>query len=224
MGYADSLLLVTSLLAFIGLRQRRYWLAISAAFVAGLCRPVGILLAVPAAIELGANWYSLSRRGRAAGVATVLAAPVGAACYLGWIQDVYGDFLLPFREQVSVSHRGWVSDPFVTLARDADDLVHGAHLGVAEHGLWALLFVLLALYLLRRLPTSYGWYAVALLAVVLTASNLSSLERYGLGCFPFVIAGAMLTRGAINYRLVLCLSGLLLATFAILAFIGVYVP
>ena len=152
------------------------------------------------------------------------AAPVGAAAYLGWIQATYGDFLLPFREQLRVSHRGWVSDPLVTLARDADDLIHGSHLGVAEHGLWAVLFVGLALYLLRKLPASYGWYAVALLVVVLTASNLSSLERYGLGCFPFVLAGAMLTRGARTYRLVLGLSGLLLATFAILAFIGVYVP
>lgn len=108
--------------------------------------------------------------------------------------------------------------------RDADDLVHGAHPGVAEHGLWAVLFVLLALYLLRKLPASYGWYTVALLVVVLTASNLSSLERYGLGCFPFVLAGAMLTKDIKTYRLVLGLSGLLLATFAILAFIGVYVP
>src|ERR1035441_4906987 len=71
MGYADSLLVVTSLVAFLGLRQRRYGLAIGAGFLAGLSRPVGMLLAIPAAIEMGANWFSLSRRDRMAAFAAV---------------------------------------------------------------------------------------------------------------------------------------------------------
>jgi hypothetical protein len=224
MGYADSLLLAASLVAFLGFRQRRYGLAIFAAFLAGLCRPVGMLLAVPAAIELGANWFSLSNRDRSVAAVTVLAAPAGAAAYLVWVRVIFGGFFLPFQEQLSLSHRGAVSDPFVTVGRDIYYLVHGSHLGVAEHGLWALLFVVLALYLVFSLPASYGWYAVVLLAVVLTASNLSSLERYGLDCFPFVIAGAMLTGRRPVYRAVLGLFGLGLVAFAMLAFIGIYVP
>lgn len=224
MGYADSLLLATSLVAFLGFRQRRYGLAVCAGFLAGLCRPVGLLLAVPAAIEMGANWYSLSGRERLSAAATVLSAPAGAAAYLGWVGVVFGSFWLPLREQLSLSHRGAFADPFVTLARDTGYLFKGQHLGVAEHVLWALLFVALAVYLLLKLPASYGWYAVALLVVVLTASNLASLERYGLGCFPFVMAGAMLTASQRRYRAVLALSGALLATFAMLTFLGVYVP
>jgi hypothetical protein len=224
MGYADSLLLATSLVAFLGFRQRRYMLAIFAAFLAGMCRPVGLLLAVPAAIEMGANWYSLSNRARLVAAGTVLAAPAGAAAYLGWVRVIFGGFFLPLQEQLSISHRGAITDPFVTLARDVGYLFHGSHLGVAEHAFWAVLFVALALYLLFRLPASYGWYAVALLAVVLTASNLTSLERYGFGCFPFVIAGAMLTSRPRVYRAVLGLSGLLLLTFAMLTFLGIYVP
>jgi hypothetical protein len=224
MGYADSLLLATSLVAFLGFRQRRYGLAIGAGFLAGLCRPVGLLLAVPAAIEMAANWYSLSGRERLSAAATVLAAPAGAAAYLGWVGVVFGSFWLPLREQLSLSHRGAFADPFVTLARDIGYLFKGEHLGVAEHVLWAFLFVALAVYLLLRLPASYGWYAVAVLVVVLSASNLASLERYGLGCFPFVIAGAMLTSHKRTYRAVLALSGALLATFAMCTFLGIYVP
>jgi hypothetical protein len=224
MGYADSLLLVSSIVAFLGFRQRRYGLAICAAFLAGLCRPVGLLLAVPALIELGSNWYSLSRRERVIATGTVLAAPAGAAAYLGWVGVIFGSFWLPYREQLSVSHRGAVSDPFVTVARDLSYVIQGEHLGVAEHAFWAVLFVLLALYLLWRLPASYGWYAVVTLAVVLTASNLASLERYGLDCFPFVIAGGMLTNGRRTFRVVIGLSGLLLGTFAMLTFLGIYVP
>jgi hypothetical protein len=224
MGYADSLLLLTSLVAFLGFRQRRYALAIGAAFLAGLSRPAGMLLAIPAAIEVAANWFSLSRRDRAIGIGTVIAAPAGGAVYLGWVREVYGQFLLPLREQLSSSHRGAFADPFVTVWRALVDLVHGAHLGVAEHGLWAILLVVLAAYLLFRLPASYGWYSVGLLAVVLSASNLTSLERYGLGCFPFVIAGAMLVRGRSSFRLVIGLSGLMMVTYAMLAFLGKYVP
>ncbi len=224
MGYAESLLLLTSLVTFLGLRQRRYALAICAAFAAGLCRPVGMLLAIPAAVEVVTSWRVLSGRERVIGAGAVLAAPAGAAAYLGWAQEVVGSFLLPLREQLSRSRRGAVADPFVTFARDANDLVHFRHLGTAEHAFWAVVLVVLAVFIVRRLPAAYGWYTVAVLAVVLTATNLESLERYGLGCFPFVMAVAMLTRTQRSYRVVVALSGSLLVAYAMAAFLGKYVP
>jgi hypothetical protein len=224
MGYAESLLLPTSLVAFLGLRQRRYVLAICAGFAAGLCRPVGMLLVIPAAVEMAASWRSLHGRERVIGVGAVLAAPAGAAAYLGWVQEVVGNFLLPLREQLARSRRGAITDPFVTFARDARDLLHGTHLGTAEHAFWAVLLLALAVFIIWRLPAAYGWYTVAVLAVVLTASNLESLERYGLGCFPFVIAAAMLTNRRRTYRAVIGLSGSLLFAYAMAAFVGKYVP
>ena len=224
MGYAEPLLLLTSLVAFLGFRERRYGLAICAAFLAGLCRPLGVLLAIPAVIEVAANWWSLPPRERIAGLATVIAAPAGAAAYLGWVQVTVGSFLLPIRQQFARGHRGGVADPFTTVAHDTADLFRGVHLGTAQHAPWALLLVLLAAFILWKLPASYGWYAVATLAVALTASNLDSLERYGLGCFPFVVAAAMLTKGRGTFWAVIALSGSLLVTYAMLAFLGVYVP
>jgi hypothetical protein len=224
MGYSESLLLVTSLVAFLGLRQRRYALAISAGFAAGLCRPVGMLLVIPAAIEVAASWRLLQGRERVLGVGAVLAAPAGTAAYLGWAQEVVGSFLLPMREQFSRSRRGTITDPLVTFARDARDLAHGAHLGTAEHALWAVLLLALAAFIIWRLPAAYGWYTAAVLAVVLTASNLASLERYGLGCFPFFIAAAMLTKARKSYTVVIGLSGSMLFACAMLAFLGKYVP
>ncbi len=224
MGYADSLLLLTSLAVFLGLRQRRFALATCAGFAAGLCRPVGMLLVIPAAIEVAAAWPSLSARERLAGVGAVVAVPAGAAAYLGWAQEVVGSFLLPLQEQFSRSRRGAVTDPFVTFAHDAGDLMRGTHLGTAEHAFWAVLLLLLAAFVFRRLPAAYGWYTAAVLAVVLTASNLESLERYGLGCFPFFIAGALATKSRRTYRVVVGASGLLLLAYAALAFLGKYVP
>ena len=102
---ADLHLDTDALVAFLGLRQRRYDLAICAAFAAGLCRPLGMLLIIPAAIEVSASWRSLPVRERIIGVGVVFAAPAGAAAYLGWAQEVVGSFLLPLREQLSRSRR-----------------------------------------------------------------------------------------------------------------------
>jgi hypothetical protein len=183
-----------------------------------------MLLAIPAAIEMAAGWRSLSGRERITGVGAVLAAPAGAAAYLGWAQEVVGSFLLPLREQFSVPHRGAITDPLVTFARDMRDLLHGTHVGTAEHAFWAVLLILLAAFILWKLPAAYGCYAVATLVVVLSGSNLDSLERHGLGCFPFAIAAAMLTRGRKAYFVVIGLSGSMLLTYAILTFLGIYVP
>ncbi len=224
MGYAESLFLLTSMVAFLGLRQHRYALAVCAGFAAGLCRPVGMLLVIPAAIEVFENWRLLEIRERIVGACAVLAAPLGAATYLVWAQEVVGSFLLPLREQLSPSRRGTVADPFVTFAHDARDLVDRNHFGTAEHALWAVLLLLLAAYIARRLPGAYGWYTAALLVVVLTASNFESLERYGLGCFPFVIAASMLTKSPRSFRVVIALSASLLLVYAVMAFLGKYVP
>jgi len=54
-------------------------LAVCAGFAAGLCRPVGMLLVIPAAIEVFENWRLLEIRERIVGACAVLAAPLGAA-------------------------------------------------------------------------------------------------------------------------------------------------
>ena len=183
-----------------------------------------MLLVIPAAIEVSTNWRSLLGRERIVGVGAVLAAPAGAAAYLGWAQEVFGSFLLPFREQFSRSRRGAIINPFVIFGREACDLLHTTHLGTVEHAFWAALLVLLAAFIIWRLPAAYGWYTAAVLVVALTAPDLESLQRYGLGCFPFVIAAAMLTKGRKTYRAVSGLSGLLLLAYTMLAFLARYVP
>lgn len=226
MGYAESLLLVAALAAFLCLRTERFaWAGVAGVF-AGACRPVGLLLVVPACVEGLRRWRGISKppRGWTTRVAAVLGAPVGTAVYLIWSKAHDGSFLLPFREQVSSANRGAVADPVTTISHDLSDLAHGSHLGTALHAPWAVIFVLLAVLLWRRWPASYGAYATATLVVALTAPNLTSFERYGLGCFPFLLAITTLTeRQAVRWA-VLSVSGALLAVYALLAFLGVYVP
>lgn len=234
MGYAESLFLLLSVLAFWCWRQGRWWLSVVPALLAGLCRPAGLILVVPALVEAVGGWRRASRSphmprpsimslvGRAAGV---LAAPGGTAIYLGWaLNRVSTTYLGPLRAQLSSVHRGGITDPVVTFARDARDLVTGHHLGTAMHAVSAVVFIGLALYVLVRLPLAYGAYAVATLIAVLTAANLDSLERYGLACFPLAVGVGLLVEHRRVRWIVFPIMAAILAGLATLAFLGRYVP
>lgn len=224
MGYAESLLLAAALATFLCLRTKRFMWAALPAILAGAARPVGLLLAAPALVEAAQGWASIGARARLARVAAVLAAPAGAAGYLVWSKVHDGSFLLPFREQLSAANRGGVADPFTTLYDDARDVVHGTHFGTALHAPWAIFLVFLVVVLFRKWPLSFGVYAAVTLVVALTAPNLTSLERYGLGCFPFTLALVSLTERRELRWGVLSVSTAMLVGYSILAFLGTYVP
>jgi hypothetical protein len=227
MGYAESLLLCLSIAAFLCWRTGRWWWSIVPAYFAGLCRPVGVLLALPALVEAVSWWRSSGHRSLGSASSRLLAiaaAPAGMVTYLAWSAATHGSFFEPLSEQTSRLHRGGISDPIATLLHDTSDLVHGHHLGTALHAPFAALFVILTIYLFFRLPAAYGLYAAATMAVALTAPNLDSLERYGLACFPLAIAAGCLTERPMVQRVVLSGMGALLAAYALLAFLGLYVP
>jgi hypothetical protein len=235
MGYAEALFMFASIVAFACWRTGRFGASILPAFAAGLTRPTGILLAVPAAVEAFLAFRSGAGPSRASGarpavvrygarILGVLAAPAGAGAYLGWVGSRFGSVTLPLRQQLSPNHRGSIGDPFVTFAHDVSDIVSFHHLGVAMHAPFAVVFLALTIYACFRLPAAYGWYAVATMAVGLTAPNLDSFERYGLACFPLAVALACLLEGRLTRWAVLGTSAAALATLSACCFVGVYVP
>jgi hypothetical protein len=160
-----------------------------------------------------------------AGWAAAVAGPVvGLAAYLTWSWRRYGDFLLPLRVQTKATHRGRIVDPFTALWHEGSGIVHGHHVGSALHVPWAIAFVALAVVAFRRWPASYGALAVAVLAVALTSKNLDSLERYGLGAFPLVLALATLLTETWLERAWLVLSAAALEGYAVVALLNKYVP
>ncbi|MGO9910467.1 MAG: mannosyltransferase family protein, partial [Acidimicrobiales bacterium] len=134
MGYAESLLLCLSIAAFLCWRTGRWWWSIVPAYLAGLCRPVGVLLALPALVEAVIWWRSSGHRSLASAssrLVAIAAAPAGMATYLAWSAATNGSFFEPLSEQTSRLHRGGIADPIATLLHDTSDLVHGNHLGTA---------------------------------------------------------------------------------------------
>ena len=165
-------------------RTGRWWTAAAAGLVAGLVRPVGIVLVVPVLIEvlaasaLGSQagqppWPGWRRRGGTGGGDRRPTWPgSGGSSAMPW---------LPFRVQQQNGHRGVVTLPLAAMAHNLESVVHGHHLGSALHVPWVVLCVALAVVAFRRLPLSYAAFAAAVLAVSVASSNLDSFERYALG-------------------------------------------
>lgn len=225
LGYADAALMLCAVVTFLAARSGRWWWAAAAGLLAGLVRPVGVLLVVPVLIEV---WRG--RRGRSSlggwlpAVAAVVAPVAGTGAYLGWVGAQFGDPWLPLRVQQQNGHRGAITVPLTAMWHSLDSVVHGHHLGSALHIPWVVLSVALLVVAFRRLPVSYAAFATAVVAVSVTSSNLDSFERYALGAFPLVIAASTLTSRRAVELVVLAVAGAGLVGYALLAFLGVVVP
>jgi hypothetical protein len=217
MGYAEATFMTFAALALLGLRSRRWWLAAVFGFFAGLTRPVGVLLAVPAVVE---GW-----RTRDFKAAVPAAAPVaGLLAYLVWAARRTHDFWYPLRAQQDPTRRGRWVDPVRAVAHNVHELFVGDHVSAGVHVVSAIVFVALLVVVVRRWPLSFAIYAGVALVVALSSRNLDSLERYGLATLPFVLAGADVVAEPGRERVVLCLAGAGLVAASMLAFTGVLVP
>ncbi len=224
MGYAEATLITAALVSLLALRSKHWWVAAAAGVVAGLTRPVGVLLVVPALVEAW-NARAVVTRKQIAGLGAAIVAPfVGAGAYLVWAEHLSGDLLYPVRvQQVSTSRGGWI-DPFRAVWRAGRLAFDGGHVTAGIHVVTAAALVALIVVLWRRWPASFAAYAIAVAVVGLSARNLDSLERYSLSTVPLVLAAADITGGGTRERVVLAGLGALLVACSVLAFSGLLVP
>jgi hypothetical protein len=224
-AYADAVLLLCVVVAFLGIRTDRWRWAAAAGLAAGAARPLGVLLVVPVAVELWSNRQSLSGAREWGWRIAALGAPVvGAGAYLIWVGHAFGNSWLPFTVQQQSGHRGQLAAPFDAMWHDSVDALHGHHLGSALHIPWVVVCVALAVVAWRRLPSSYALFSMAVLAVSLSSTNLDSFERYALGAFPLVVVASTFTSRRPVELLVLMASATAMVGYATLSFLGIAVP
>ncbi|MGE0796187.1 MAG: mannosyltransferase family protein [Acidimicrobiia bacterium] len=223
-GYAEAVLLACTIGAFLGLRRRRWWLAALLGVAAGLCRPMGLVLALPAAIEAGRGLRQAGWSERVARAAAVLGPVAGTGAYLAWVEWRHGDGMLPFRLQNTADLRGGWANPLGTVLDAVRSVGDGGGLGEALHLPWIVVFGVLLVVCWRRLPASYTAYAGVLLVVALGGHTLGSFERYGLAAFPLVLALALVLRRPRDERIALAVCGAGLAAFTTLELLGAFVP
>jgi hypothetical protein len=228
MGYSEALAMLFAVGAFLAARTGRWWLAALAGLLAGLCRPLGILLVAPMAIEAARGWrdgtlLAAGPRALLARAGAVIAPAVGAAIYLGWSAATYHDGLKPLTMQTASGRHGATLDPLATLYHAAMGARHG-NLGTALHVPWMLLAIVALVVMAWMLPASYTVFCALVLLTVLTGSNLDSSERYLLGAFPFVMLAALVTARRTVWPFVLAASTAMMTVYATLAFTLSYVP
>jgi mannosyltransferase PIG-V len=224
LGYAESVLLALAVGAFLALRSGRWWTAAALGLLAGLCRPVGVALVLPAAVEAARGLRGLPWRGWVARGAAVVAPAAGLASYLAWVGAEFGDWRLPVRLQETEELRGGYANPLARAWDSFAGLFGEERFGDGLHAPWIVLYVALVVVLLWRWPLSYGLYAGAMLVVALAAEDIGSFERYGLAAFPLLLATAMVVRRGRMEAVVLAGTAGGLVGFSALVWLGTFVP
>jgi hypothetical protein len=224
MGYSESLFILLAAVTFLCLRRGWWWWAAVPGFLAATARPIGFLLVLPAAIEAFRTWRGTGVADRVARVAAVAAPLLGLLAYLSWVAARFGGFLSPIRLQRNAVPASVSEDPFVNLARDLHGLLDGAHIGSGLHIPWIALAIALCIVAVRRLPASYSAFAIAVVVSGLASTNFESFERYALSAFPLFIGASMLLRSKRVEVSVYTLSAVALFGYALLAFLGAYIP
>ncbi len=221
-GYAEALWLLAAVVSFWGIRSRHWWWAVAAGVVAGASRPLGIVLVVPAAIELARVWRSARTDEKAAGIAAVVSPLVGAGAYLVWVASSYGNFRLPFSTQGPL--RGDTINPLSRLWEGLHQMVGPERFSDGLHVPFAIAFVVLLVLTFRWWPASYGVFAALVLAAALGAENLNSLERYGLNAFPLALTLAVVAKDPRVDKVLTTVLGGGMVALSSLAWLGAYVP
>jgi hypothetical protein len=224
MGYSDPLLILLAVSCFTLLRRQRWLWAAALGYLAGTARPIGCLLLVPALCEALRGVRAAGWGDRGSRLVAVLAPLAGLLTYLSWTSVEFGSFTKPLTLQTDPTRHGGLTDPVVTLYHDAVNLAGGHHVGTDLHLPWVAVSALLLIVVFRTLPVSYGLYALAIVGLAASGSNLDSFERYALSAFPLLLAGATLLRSRRVEVTVLVLCAVTMFGYALLAFLGAYVP
>ncbi|MBI1739345.1 MAG: hypothetical protein HY233_11375 [Acidobacteriales bacterium] len=178
-GYAESLTLALIVWAVVFARAGRWWSAAACGVLAGLCRPSGVLVAMPLLL--------LALRSRRLSSLVVVLSPVGLLGYWGWLRWTGR---LSVVEAYRIYQGATLAPPWASV-REALRLI------VTEHdGLLAIklgLVVLVAVLSLRRevrFEDKLFALAVILQMLMYTGRPLLGAARYLLPVYPaFVVLG-----------------------------------
>jgi Gpi18-like mannosyltransferase len=196
--YSESIFLCFSVAALLAARSKHWWVAALCAALASGTRPLGMVLAVPLALEALAEQRG-RRRSMVAATASVMgpvaASLSGAAAYLVYWGLRSGNALQPFSSQAQwLRTASW---PWETVSQ-------ATNFAWRFHALWhridwllTIPFIALALWSLTWMRASYATYVWGSLAIILSfvfpARPLMSVPRFLLVLFPLFWALARLT-------------------------------
>ncbi|MBI2189777.1 MAG: hypothetical protein HYU37_22075 [Acidobacteria bacterium] len=217
--YAESVFLLTTVLAISRAWNGRWWQAGVWGGLATLTRPNGILIALPLALlalrpSTVAQGAPSNVEGRDRPQLGALAArwirlvpiPLALAGYCGYVYTLSGS---PLGWLSAQAHWGYSLGhwPWEQLLRLISGVFEYGPYGVfftseivpfeMLHAAPALLFLVLTPLIVRRLGVAMGMYVLVSLIVPLSSNTLEGLGRYASVLFPvFMLVGSMTTQRA----------------------------
>lgn len=225
MGYTEPLYGALTCGLLLALRDRRWAFVALLGLLAGALRPPGVVLAAVVAVEAVRGLRGVAVRELALRAVAVAAPAVGLGSYLLWVGVRFGDALLPFRVQVEQDLRGGAFvDPLPGVSAAVRGLPAGHLEGSGLHVLWAVVALGLLVVVRRHLPPAYLVLGGLTVLLALTARSMTSFERYAGSTVPLLIAAALLTGAPRTRSVTLVVAGALLAAYATMAFLHLYVP
>lgn len=220
--YAESIFLLTSVLAVSRACDRRWWRAGAWGALATLARPNGILIAVPLAIlALGGRPPARALAGR---FGALLPIPAALAAYCAYVYGLSGDPLAWLSTQVqwgySLGHPPW-EQLLAMIARiekyGAYDYFFVSRMAPFQlfHGVTALIFLALAPAIFTRLGVAMGAYVLVSLLIPLSGNALEGVGRYAAVLFPaFMLVASV--KSWLLHETILIAAPLFLALFVCL--------
>lgn len=207
MVYTESLFLLIVAACFFALRKQSVWWAVLLLFLASLTRLQGVLLIVPALVELGHDWYHSADRHRwttrkrvlGRSIVYLLASAVGIGTYLILNQAVAGNWI----EFITIQRENWhATFTFIIPAVVSQAALIGTETNLAMTlGTWlpqtTLFFVSLALIAvgyLKKIRLSYLAHWLLHLVISFSSSWLLSGVRFMLPIFSLYLVLALLTK------------------------------
>jgi len=190
--YAEGLLLMLSVAAFLALRRGRPVVAGALIALAVLTKTYAVALAIPLAWEyLDTHGWTLDRVVRAA--AHLFLPPlVALAAWMLFLGRALGDPLL-----VVTAERFWgrtFTPPWVAISQGVRN-IYGAHLVEGVDLVAVFMLAAAAVYAWRRVRRSYAVLLAVSALVFSTAGTLMSAGRFTIVAFPlFIVAAALAAR------------------------------
>lgn len=223
-AYSESLFLLAALLSFYAVRKRQWMQAGLFGGLAALTRTPGLFIIFPLAWAAWEAWRTGDRLGWLAPVF----ASLGAVIYPLYVWIGLG--LQPTAILNALNKRGgYATLPGLNLIESINRILHGQ---LVEENLaeliFSLFFIVLTVFIWRKLPRVYGIYSVTFMLLFLARFGypqpLIGMVRYVLEIFPAFMVLAVWGRKAWVNRMILYLFwlGLLFfsAQFAIWGWVG----
>lgn len=197
MGYTEPLAGVLAAGYFLAVRRGRLEWAVGLGVLAGMSRPTGVVLVLPGAIEAIRQAHARGWRPAAVveGAAQAIAPAFGLGLYLWYCQLHFGDWVLPYAQQVSSGNRGAVAqDPLSTLRFLWDSSYPYAQQIVVTSVACAVLAFAGLIVCWRRLPVSYTAWSAVMFWLSITSPWFTSEPRYLAALFPPLIGLGLVAR------------------------------